>query len=114
MCGIAGILSFGGTHDLCATVRAMTRALRHRGPDAEGHLQSGAVVFGHARLSIIDIAGGAQPMSTPDGSSCISFNGEIFNHVELRADLERRGARFRTRSDTEVILQAYALDGPRC
>jgi asparagine synthase (glutamine-hydrolysing) len=115
VCGIAGILSDGtGGAPLRDELWAMTRTLMHRGPDEQNVFVSGAAGFGHARLSIIDLSGGKQPMSTADGSLTVTFNGEIFNHVELRADLERRGAVFRTRSDTEVILQAYALDGIRC
>jgi asparagine synthase (glutamine-hydrolysing) len=92
----------------------MTAVLGHRGPDDRGAVVLGRMGLGHTRLSIIDLQGGKQPMSLPDGSLSVSFNGEIFNHVELRARLEQRGAVFRTRSDTEVILHAYALDGPGC
>jgi asparagine synthase (glutamine-hydrolysing) len=95
-------------------VSAMTGSLGHRGPDETNAVVRGPAGLGHTRLAIIDLAGGRQPMSTADGSLWVTFNGEIFNHVELRADLERRGAVFRTRSDTEVILHAYALDDIRC
>ncbi len=92
----------------------MTAVLDHRGPDGHGiHVEPG-VALGHTRLSIIDLAGGHQPMSNDDQSVTITFNGEIFNFVELRADLEARGQRFRTRSDTEVILRLYELHGEDC
>jgi asparagine synthase (glutamine-hydrolysing) len=96
---------------------AMRRSIRHRGPDDEGvwtasHGQAG---FAHTRLSILDLtSAGHQPMQSPDGRLTITFNGEIYNFQELRRSLERRGATFRTRTDTEVILAAYGLDGPAC
>ncbi len=92
----------------------MTAALDHRGPDGHGiHVEPG-VALGHARLSIIDLAGGHQPMSNDDQSVTITFNGEIFNFVELREELEARGQQFRTRSDTEVILRLYETYGEDC
>jgi asparagine synthase (glutamine-hydrolysing) len=114
VCGIAGVLSLGPQPPTADEVAAMTGTLRHRGPDESNVVTRGAIALGHTRLSIIDLSGGKQPMTTADESLWLSFNGEIFNHVELRADLERRGATFRTRSDTEVILHAYARDGIRC
>jgi asparagine synthase (glutamine-hydrolysing) len=92
----------------------MIGAIRHRGPDDEGVFTSGFVGLAHARLSIIDVAGGHQPMSNDDGSLWITFNGEIFNYLELREDLQKRGHRFVTRSDTEVLLRAYEEHGERC
>nr|AHN98022.1 asparagine synthase [uncultured bacterium lac193] len=92
----------------------MIRLLHHRGPDGNGIRVAGASGLAHARLSIIDLAGGAQPLSNEDGTVWISFNGEIYNYVELRADLEARGHRFQTRSDTEVIVHAYEEYGPAC
>jgi len=112
MCGIAG---FSGRGDP-AVLRAMTTAIRHRGPDAEGLYRSpeGDVHLGHRRLSIIDLECGAQPMSTPDGALTIVFNGEIYNHAELREQLAARGHGFRTdHSDTEVLLFAYREWGDR-
>lgn len=92
----------------------MIDAVAHRGPDAKGfHVEDG-VGLAHARLSILDLDGGAQPMADVDGDLVISFNGEIFNYVELRAELLARGGRFRTASDTEVILEAYRAWGPDC
>ncbi len=115
MCGIAGLLYMPG--DAPTRARAIARmaaALTHRGPDAGGVFQSGPCDLGHTRLSIIDHAGGAQPMTAADGDVTISFNGEIFNYRELRADLIARGFSFRTHSDTEVILNLYRAMGPDC
>jgi len=92
----------------------MAAALRHRGPDSAGFFSHGEISLGHARLSIIDLAGGAQPMSNHDRSVWITFNGEIFNYVELREELLRKGRRFATASDTEVILHLYEEEGERC
>jgi asparagine synthase (glutamine-hydrolysing) len=92
----------------------MIGAIRHRGPDDQGVFANGFVGLAHARLSIIDLAGGHQPMSNDDGSLWITYNGEIFNYLELREDLQKRGHRFRTQSDTEVLLRAYEEHGDRC
>lgn len=114
MCGIAGALRFDDQPVSADLLRRMTRALRHRGPDAEGIWTEGPVGFGHARLSILDLAGGQQPMSTSEPALTITYNGEIFNYIELRDELIRAGHRFRTQSDTEVILRMYAAKGERC
>lgn len=108
MCGIAGLYSFAGApapsrHEL----ERMIGVLHHRGPDGSATYADGPVGLAHARLSIIDLAGGWQPIANEDESLWVVFNGEIFNYVELRADLERRGHRFRTQSDTEVIVHLY-------
>jgi asparagine synthase (glutamine-hydrolysing) len=92
----------------------MTTILRHRGPDGEGRFVDGEVGLGHRRLSIIDVDGGAQPIGNEDGSLQIVFNGEIYNFVEMRQDLEAAGHRFTTRSDTEVIVHAYEQWGKEC
>lgn len=114
MCGIAGVIRFdGGPADVIAVAR-MAAALRHRGPDAVATAADGPVALGHTRLSIVDVAGGAQPMSTVDGRLSIVFNGEIFNFDDLRRELSTRGYRFRTRCDTEVILHAYDAWGVDC
>ena len=118
MCGIAGILRA----DLLPTqgerqLTTMLRALKHRGPDDEGLWQNenGTVRFAHARLSILDLSpAGHQPMSSADGRFTITFNGEIYNFLELRAALENDGVRFQTRTDTEVILQLYQTHGIDC
>lgn len=115
MCGIAGILNLvedapPGEHVL----RAMLGMLRHRGPDQFGIYRDSSVGLGNARLSIVDLGGGQQPISNEDGRYWIVFNGEIFNHVELRADLEARGHRFATHCDTETIIHAFEEEGPAC
>jgi asparagine synthase (glutamine-hydrolysing) len=114
MCGICGILNLGGAAVDAELVRRMTDALRHRGPDERGLWADPPVGFGHARLSIIDIAGGHQPMSNEDQSLWITFNGEIFNYLELRAELMGKGHTFASRSDTEVILHLYQEEGEHC
>jgi asparagine synthase (glutamine-hydrolysing) len=107
MCGIVGVLNWRGAPPDPELTRRMTQAIVHRGPDDEGHFRDGAVALGFRRLSIIDLAGGHQPMSTDDGRYTIVFNGEIYNYRELRTRLEsERAVRFRTTSDTEVILYA--------
>ena len=112
MCGIAGILELGhGPAPTQADLEPMIRALHHRGPDGHGFHVDGPVGLAHARLSIIDLAGGAQPMSNEDGSVWVVFNGEIFNYIELRAELEKRGHRFATHSDTEVLVHLYEDHG---
>ena len=90
-----------------AVVRDMVRALRHRGPDGQGVHASGPAVLGHARLAIIDPRAGAQPLGNEDASIWVTFNGEIYNHAELRAELLRLGHSFRTRCDTEVLVHGY-------
>ncbi|HRW30898.1 MAG TPA: hypothetical protein P5227_12935, partial [Emcibacteraceae bacterium] len=91
----------------------MTDIIEHRGPDGSGDYFSGGVAFGHRRLSIIDLAGGHQPMVTSDDRVCITYNGEIYNFPELREELMALGYHFQTSSDTEVILQAYHAWGPK-
>jgi asparagine synthase (glutamine-hydrolysing) len=113
MCGFAGIAGAHPRGVADATLRRMAAAIAHRGPDGFGLATDGRVGLAHVRLSIIDIAGGAQPMATDDGRVLVVFNGEIFNFVELRAQLTDRGHRFRTRSDTEVLLRAYEEWGER-
>lgn len=114
MCGICGAFNVDGRPAEAQAVLAMRRALRHRGPDDEGEHFDGPLGFGFQRLSILDLEGGHQPMSTPDGRFAIVFNGEIYNHPALRRALEAEGARFATRSDTETILQLFAREGPAC
>lgn len=118
MCGIAGILSAdGGVARQARALERMLCGIRHRGPDDEGlwTAPDHDAGFAHARLAILDLtAAGHQPMSSPDGRFTITFNGEIYNFQELRRSLEQRGATFRTRTDTEVILKAYEAEGPAC
>lgn len=92
----------------------MTFIIKHRGPDGDGRLVDGAVGLGHRRLSIIDVAGGAQPMGNENGSLQIVFNGEIYNFVELRKELEGAGHKFKTSSDTEVIVHGFEQWGKEC
>jgi asparagine synthase (glutamine-hydrolysing) len=113
MCGICGVLSRSGPPDRDLLVR-MIDQLSHRGPDGSGYYRDHTVALGHARLAIIDPAGGAQPLGTQDGTVWVAFNGEIFNYVELRDELRRLGHRFRTASDTEVIVHAFEEWGLDC
>lgn len=113
MCGICGIASREGAPD-AERLAAMSAALVHRGPDSGGEHFDGPVALGARRLSIIDLAGGDQPITNEDGSIVVVQNGEIYNYRELRADLERRGGhRFSTQSDTEVLVHLYEEHGPR-
>lgn len=114
MCGICGIFHFDHSPVERGTLGAMLNQIRHRGPDACGFYLRGATGFAHARLSIIDLAGGGQPMQSRDGSVSITFNGEIFNYIELREELIGKGRRFATTSDTEVLLQLYEEEGEAC
>lgn len=108
MCGIAGILASHPEEPASEPLlRMMTRRLAHRGPDGEGVFCKGPVGLGHRRLSIIDLAGGAQPITDPETGCALSFNGEIYNFLDLRAQLEGLGHPFRTQSDTEVLLRAW-------
>jgi len=111
MCGIAGIFSPGQGPPSETVLRRMLYLLRHRGPDEFGIFLGPSIGLAHARLSIIDLSTGQQPMGNEDGSLRIVFNGEIFNYIELREDLVARGHCFRTRSDTEVILHLYEEKG---
>src|SRR5438132_4203455 len=108
MCGICGQFNFASNQPVEPdTIRRMTQTMVHRGPDDEGHFISGRVGLGLRRLSIIDLAGGHQPMSDAEETVWVILNGEIYNFKELRAELEGRGHYFRTQSDTEVIIHGY-------
>src|SRR5215813_3115598 len=108
MCGICGQFNFAsGAPVGRVDVEAMTRTIAHRGPDDDGYFISGALGLGFRRLSIIDLAGGHQPMSDSEQTVWVIFNGEIYNFRELRHELESRGHRFRTSSDTEAIVHGY-------
>src|SRR5680860_1024609 len=114
MCGIAGFLDpkrRSGDNELKALAASMAVALRHRGPDAQGVWvdEQAGVALGHARLSIIDLSpAGAQPMLSASGRFVVSYNGEVYNAGELRAELERAGHKFRGHSDTEVLVEGFA------
>src|SRR3989442_7339083 len=115
MCGIAGFAGWRLDADGAArTVRTMCDAITHRGPDDSGSFGTPTVALGMRRLSIIDVAGGQQPIANEDGSIQVVFNGEIYNHHDLRRDLIARGHRFRTRSDTETIVHLYEEMGADC
>jgi asparagine synthase (glutamine-hydrolysing) len=113
MCGVCGIVSYASPPDL-ALLRRMMGRLAHRGPDGNGWYRDRHVALGHTRLAIIDTAGGAQPLCNEDGTIWVTFNGEIFNYVELAEELRHRGHTFRTASDTEVIVHAWEEWGEEC
>ena len=114
MCGIAGLYYRDGAPPEAPTrARQMIEQLRHRGPDGFGYYDDPHVALAHARLSIIDLATGEQPICNEDGTVWVVLNGEIFNYIELRKDLEQAGHRFRTQSDTEVIVHLYEEHGTR-
>ncbi len=116
MCGIAGVMALTGIlpPQIRGAVPAMTDTLLHRGPDGEGFFSDPVAALGHRRLAIIDREGGRQPLSNEDGSCWVVFNGEIYNHHDLRHLLTARGHTFRTRSDTEAIVHAYEEFGASC
>ncbi|MFN8009328.1 MAG: asparagine synthase (glutamine-hydrolyzing) [Terriglobia bacterium] len=116
MCGIFGSFNLDGTPQLDQRiVQQMGECLKHRGPDQAGDLQTQAISLGHRRLSIIDLSeAGRQPMPNEDETLWIVFNGEIYNYQELRAELEKRGHRFRSQTDTEVILHLFESEGEAC
>src|SRR4051812_26157238 len=118
MCGIAGVLGFSdGFRVDEAVVTQMRDAVTHRGPDDGGTLVLDAdrVGLGHRRLSIIDLSpAGHQPMSNEDGTVWIVYNGEVYNHEELRRELEAKGHRYRSHTDSETIVHLYEEEGPRC
>jgi asparagine synthase (glutamine-hydrolysing) len=112
MCGICGSLSLDAGPVDGNAVRAMLAGMAHRGPDAEGLFEEPGIAAGIRRLAVIDIAGGAQPMSNEDGAVQVVYNGEIYNYRELADELRGRGHRFRTRSDTEVLVHLWEEEGP--
>lgn len=115
MCGIAGVVARRNGFDLGQIVKEMTVRVRHRGPDDAGCFVKGRVALGHRRLSILDLSAlGHQPMEYADGRYVITYNGEIYNYLELRSELVELGFRFRSNTDTEVILAAYAAWGRAC
>ena len=114
MCGFAGYVSSDALSDSNAVLERMTEVIAHRGPDGFGRHSDAHAKIGHRRLSIVDLAGGAQPMYSGDRRLVIAYNGEVYNHQELRAELEREGCRYRTRSDTETILHGFEAYGEDC
>lgn len=112
MCGIAGIADFSDARPDHGLLRRMLGLIRHRGPDAFGIYMDDTTGMASTRLSIIDLASGNQPIHNEDESLWIVYNGEIFNYIELRPDLESRGHRFYTNSDTEVLIHLYEEKGP--
>ena len=115
MCGISGIFDTREASPVDETLlHAMNDTMMHRGPDGFGVHVAPGVGLGHRRLSIIDLEGGKQPMASEDGSVVLTFNGEIYNFQSLREQLEARGHRFRTNSDTETIVYSYLEWGPDC
>ena len=114
MCGIAGKLNLNGAAVDRALLSAMLESIRHRGPDGDGLYLKRNIALGHRRLAIIDLNTGQQPLANEDDTVWITFNGEIYNYHELRADLLARGHRFRTQSDTEVIVHLYEEYGSEC
>src|SRR5260370_6774996 len=114
MCGIAGMIGREGETVTDEQVRRMPDTIVHRGPDDEGIFAQGNVGLGMRRLSIIDLSGGRQPIYNEDRSVCIVFNGEIYNFPELREELEAKGHRFYTHTDTEAIVHLYEEMGADC
>ncbi len=115
MCGIVGILNLTEAQPISIeTLKRMLATIQHRGPDGAGIYRDRYAGLGNVRLSIIDLAGGDQPIGNEDGTLWIVYNGEIFNYIELRAELEQRGHRFSTQTDTEVVLHLYEDEGPAC
>ena len=114
MCGIAGFLAPPGQRADRRLIEAMVATLRHRGPDSVGYHVEGRVALGVARLRVLDLATGDQPLANEDGSVQVVLNGEVYNHAALRETLRGAGHRFATRSDTEVIAHAWEEYGPHC
>jgi asparagine synthase (glutamine-hydrolysing) len=114
MCGIAGIIDYSGRQDNKMMIERMLSIIPYRGPDESGIYASRKATIGNVRLSIIDLAGGQQPLSDTSGRFWIVFNGEIFNYPELRKELESKGYFFNTHSDTEILVQLYAVYGKDC
>ena len=111
MCGICGIVSIESSSPETADLRPMLNAIAHRGPDGEGLWNDSTTILGHRRLAIIDLDGGQQPMKNEDGSVIVTFNGEIYNHHQLRDQLKKKGHQFKTRCDTEVLVHLWEEEG---
>ena len=113
MCGIIGIVRKNSSVDKEELI-AMNNTQIHRGPDGEGYYINKNIGFAHRRLSIIDIESGKQPMSTKNRNYCITYNGELYNYLDLKSELENKGHQFSSKSDTEVVLYAYKEWGKEC
>lgn len=114
MCGICGIIEYGKNIDNLCDIEKMITAIRHRGPDGTGFFMKNNIALGHARLSIIDIETGKQPMSNEDDSLWVTFNGEIYNYKEIKDELKQKGHIFKSNSDTEIIVHSYEEWGKDC
>jgi len=116
MCGITGFFQYRGepSGDTAGILKRMAGTIAHRGPDDDGFHLDGGVGLGFRRLSIVDLSGGHQPISNEDDSLWLTFNGEVYNHLELRPELEAKGHRYKTRSDAEAVLHAYEEWGEDC
>ena len=115
MCGICGVLNFDGKEVSPVLLKKMTDSIAHRGPDGEGWYRDKGLGFGHRRLAIVDLSPlGHQPMVTPDNRYVLTYNGEIYNFLEIRAELVARGHSFRSKTDSEVVLHAWAEWGAEC
>ena len=108
MCGIVGFADKKKKKEKTKIIKDMADMIIHRGPDGEGYYTDDYVALGHRRLSIIDVAGGAQPIYNEDKSLAVIFNGEIYNYQALKKELEEKGYHFQTKTDTEVLLHGYA------
>ena len=116
MCGIAGIYNYRSQSELQPelSLKKMLSVIRHRGPDESGIYLGENMGIGSVRLSIIDVSSGQQPLSDVSETYWIVYNGEIFNYKELREDIEKQGIRLKTHSDTEVVVQMFAMYGAKC
>ncbi len=115
MCGIVGLIGKNNQKITPDIIKKMTDTISHRGPDAEGVLVEGSIGLGHRRLSILDLSDqGNQPMNSQDGRFCLVFNGEIYNYLEIRKNLESKGTKFFTGTDTEVIIESFREWGDKC
>src|SRR5262249_10272615 len=114
VCGIAGFLERGPRIDQSDVISRMTSSLRRRGPDDEGLYCDEHIALGARRLSVVDLVNAQQPVSNPSGTILARLNGEIYNFIALRAELESLGHRFSTASDSEVVVHAYEAYGPAC
>jgi len=114
VCGVAGLIAHSPGGDVSNAIRRLSAELSHRGPDGDGlaFFSGRSIALGHRRLSILDLEGGAQPMANERQDVWVTYNGEIYNHISLRHELERSGHRFRTRSDTEVLVHGWEEWGP--